>query len=249
MSQVILVFGVSRGIGLEIVSSLLSHSNALVHGISRTSPVKPIENERFTWEKGDLSDTLQGPEIVKRVISKYGRIDAIIYNSGTLDPMVKLESLNLSDLDVCFKVNLTSFLGIVKEALPCLRLTNGKVLAVSSGAAVKSRPGWGSYCMTKAALNLAIQTFALEEPNILFLAIRPGVVDTEMQKQIRETGLNVMGEEAVEPFIQLHQQGKLLDPKLPANAISYCAVNALKNSKDVNGLFIDWNDSRLGSFQ
>jgi NAD(P)-dependent dehydrogenase (short-subunit alcohol dehydrogenase family) len=45
--------------------------------------------------------------------------------------------------------------------------------------------GWSAYSASKAAINSLSQSLALEEPSITSLAIRPGVVDTEMQNDIR----------------------------------------------------------------
>ena len=57
---------------------------------------------------------------------------------------------------------------------------------VSSGAAVNAYTGWGMYGAAKAAMNHLALTLSTEEPDVTTMAIRPGVVDTEMQREIRE---------------------------------------------------------------
>lgn len=73
----------------------------------------------------------------------------------------------------------------IKEAIPHLRSSRGSVIFVSSGAAANAYSGWSAYSASKAAINSIAQSLALEEPTITTLAIRPGVVDTEMQNDIR----------------------------------------------------------------
>jgi NAD(P)-dependent dehydrogenase (short-subunit alcohol dehydrogenase family) len=69
-----------------------------------------------------------------------------------------------------------------------LKATNGNIILVSSLAAVDPIQGWASYCLSKAALNMLSSLLALEYPNIRTLSVDPGVMDTNMQAQIRETG-------------------------------------------------------------
>lgn len=64
----------------------------------------------------------------------------------------------------------------VKESIPELRKSDGRVIFVSSGAAVVGYKGWGAYGASKAAMNHLSMTIAVEEPNITSIAIRPGVI-------------------------------------------------------------------------
>ena len=59
---------------------------------------------------------------------------------------------------------------------------------VSSGAATGGVQGWGAYSASKAALNSVVRTLGNEEPDVVSIALRPGVVDTEMQEIIRDKG-------------------------------------------------------------
>ena len=63
-------------------------------------------------------------------------------------------------------------------------------------------------------------TLALEEPDICTLSIAPGVVDTEMQRELREIHSAVMTEEDTRRFQNLHKEGKLLKPEQPGNVMA-----------------------------
>jgi hypothetical protein len=77
-------------------------------------------------------------------------------------------------------------------------------------------------------------TLATEEPNITTVSVRPGVVDTEMQVEVRGHK-SVMDEKDAQKFKTLFEEGKLLKPEQPGNVISRLAVRA---SKELSGRFL-----------
>ena len=108
----------------------------------------------------------------------------------------------------------------MKEAIPELRKTDGRVVFVSSGAAFGAYAGWGAYGTSKAALNHICAHLAVEEPSITSVAISPGKLDTAMQKQIREEGLAGMATEVHASFVNEHEKGLLLSPDKPGTVIA-----------------------------
>jgi hypothetical protein len=70
-------------------------------------------------------------------------------------------------------------------------------------------------------------TLAAEEPDVTSVAIRPGVVDTDMQKEVRGHA-HIMDAQDSEKFKSLHETGKSLRPEQPGNVISRLAVSAEK---------------------
>ena len=80
---------------------------------------------------------------------------------------------------------------------------------------------------------------------ITALSIRPGVVATEMQREIREVHKDSMGDEN-KKFQELHQTGKLLKPEQPGHVL---AKLSLKAPKEFNGQFLSWDSPELKAFQ
>lgn len=95
--------------------------------------------------------------------------------------------------------------------------------------------GWGAYGASKAALNHLAMTLAVEEPNVTTLSIRPGVVDTQMQQELRDNYLSSMQEKDSAKFLALYKEGKLLKPEKPGNVI---AKVVLTGPKDLSGKFL-----------
>jgi len=67
----------------------------------------------------------------------------------------------------------------------------------------------GAYGASKAAMNHLCSTLAAEEPDLTAVSIKPGVIDTQMQIDIRAKHKAAMGE-GNERFQTLHREGKLL---------------------------------------
>lgn len=150
---------------------------------------------------------------------------------------------------------MTSLIITLQAALPHLRASPtgcGKAVFVSSGAAASGRASWGAYNASKAAMGGVARTLATEEPNVASWAVQPGVVDTDMQRDIREKGKAHMGEEEHSKFTQLHSTGKLLPAEQPGHVLAALAVMGTR-SKPANwgsqGAFVKWDAEELKEFR
>ena len=95
-----------------------------------------------------------------------------------LDPVAKIADANVEEWEQAFRTNFFAAVGLVSAALPALRKRGGegRVVFVSSGAAVAGYQGWGAYGASKAALNHLCVTLATEEEGVIAVAVRPGVI-------------------------------------------------------------------------
>ena len=134
------------------------------------------------------------------------------------------------------------FVMLTQVALPHLRQQKGRVINVSSGAAIHVIQGWGAYCAAKAALNHFTRVLAEEEPSITTIAFRPGGVDTAMQDTIREEGAQGMPQEVHARFLRHQKEGDLLPPVVPACSLTILALYA---PREWSGAFLSWNDERV----
>ena len=98
-----------------------------------------------------------------------------------------------------------------KDLIHRISETKRKVVNISSGAAVNPYCGWSLYCAAKAGVEAFTACVALEQlqakyPAMIY-AIRPGVIDTEMQQQIRAQDETRFAE--IEKFKALKRDGQL----------------------------------------
>ena len=107
-----------------------------------------------------------------------------------------------------------------------MRSAKGRIILTSSGAAVGAYATWGAYGASKAVLNHLAMTLAVEEPDVTTVSIRPGVVDTEMQREIRELHNQAMDAKDAAKFAGLKTNGGLLKPEQPGNVIARLVLSA-----------------------
>ncbi|GAO46157.1 short-chain dehydrogenase [Saitoella complicata NRRL Y-17804] len=249
-SPVIIVTGASRGIGLEVCKTLLTEFSSKIVAVSRSTPagltsLKEQYSDSIEIVTGDVASPETSKNAVNKAIEKWGQLDGLVLNAGTLDPVARLEDADVDAWRKGYDINFFGLLPAIKESIPHLRKSKGRVVFVSSGAATSAYEGWGCYGSTKAAMNHLNETLAFEEPEITAVSIRPGVVDTEMQRAIREEHRTKMGE-GHSKFIQLHENGDLVPAEKPAGV---CARLAVKATKDLSGLFLSWNSPEVKAYQ
>ncbi|OMJ19092.1 putative oxidoreductase [Smittium culicis] len=251
--KVVLVTGASRGIGRATCIELIKQG-ANVVGFARNAKEledlsvecsKISDSAKLEYFVGDITSNESCDKYVEYSIQKFGRIDALVNNAGTLDPLKKLSEISKQDHMRHFDINFFSLLYLTQKALPYLTKTEGRVINISSGAATNAYYSWGAYCNSKAALNMLTSCLAIEEPAVTFLALRPGVVDTNMQTTIRASG-DAMKPQDLAKFVELHETNKLLDPKVPGSVI---ANTSLRLQKDLSGKFFSWDSPELESYR
>lgn len=236
MEKVILVTGASKGIG-HCIATILLDKGAKVVGVSRSASA--IVHPNFFQILSDLAGEGQGVSLVNQAMARFGRLDGVVINAGIIDPIQRVEAIEIAAFKRIMQINVYSGIEIIQSALPELRHRKGSIVLVSSGAATAGYGGWGAYASSKAAMNILAKTLAEEEELVTTVAIRPGIVDTEMQSVIRDTGAGEMKLDMHSKFVKLKQDSALLKPEQPAAAIAELALNPVFS---FNGQFVKWDD-------
>jgi NAD(P)-dependent dehydrogenase (short-subunit alcohol dehydrogenase family) len=132
-----------------------------------------------------------------------------------------------------------------KEAIPHLRASKGRIVFVSSGAATGAYTAWGAYGSSKAALNSLAAHVAVEEPEITSVAISPGRVDTDMQKELREKGTE-MAKKEYDTFKADFEEGRLIKPEQSGGVIAKLALSA---GPELSGKYFKWDAPALAEYR
>ncbi|KAJ3739426.1 hypothetical protein DFH05DRAFT_1463793 [Lentinula detonsa] len=243
-SPVIIITGASKQVFKLFTKVLLNKYNATVVTLSRTitSELRDLASDGLLTLQCDVANESAVLESVNKTIEKYHHIDGLVLNAAVLEPLCRIgDDTPISAWKDHFDVNVFSLVTSVKAALPALRESElgGKIVFVSSGAAVKGTPGWGPYNASKAAMNSLCRTLAEEEPSVISVALRPGVVDTAMHAAIRDLrAAKAMGA-GHQAFIDTVAKGSLLKPETPGHVIAGLSVHC---PQDLSGQFVNWND-------
>lgn len=248
--KVIILTGASRGIGLAVAHYLLKQSHKLVVVARSEGPLRELEkqysSEQVEVVAGDLADLSLGDKAVQRATQRWQKLDGVIINHGVLDPVKRIADSSVEDWRSAYDVNFFSYLALAKASLPPLRESKGRLIFVSSGAATNGYSTWGAYGSSKAAINHLASTLANEEKDITSIAIRPGVVDTEMQRDIREKHNTFMDAKDTSKFAELKKTGGLLRPEQPGHVMAKLVLDA---PSELSGKFLTWNAEELKSYQ
>ena len=248
-APVVLITGASRGIGAAAARQLLAKGCRVAaasrsrDGITSAMANASPSDDTLLVLTGDVARPEDGRRWVADTLARFGRLDALVNNAGVLAPLARLADAEPADWHANLAVNLLGPFYLAQAAIPPLRETCGRIVNISSGAALKSIVGWSAYCVAKAGLNHLTRLLAAEEPDITTVALRPGVVDTAMQALIRAEGSQAMAPETSAAFRELKATGRLLDPAVPAGKIAWLALQA---PSDLSGAFLDYDDPRIG---
>ncbi|TFK55951.1 short-chain dehydrogenase [Heliocybe sulcata] len=250
---VVVVTGASKGIGLAVTRILLESLDAVVVAISRTKTAELEDLSKahistLSTVECSVADAKGLTEAMASAEKTHKHIDGIILNAGVLDPLGRIDSADVDAWKSHFDVNFFSLLTALKATLPALRRSElgGKVVFVSSGAAVGGTAAWGAYNASKAAMNSLCRTLAQEEPDVVSVALRPGMVDTGMQEALRSEGRAHMKEQDHTRFTEAYSSGKLVKPEDSGHVI---AALALKADKSLSGQFVSWDSDLCAAYR
>ncbi|OFY93775.1 MAG: hypothetical protein A3K10_04165 [Bacteroidetes bacterium RIFCSPLOWO2_12_FULL_31_6] len=228
------ITGTSSGIGKAIAETILKRKDAIVVGISRN---KTITHSRYVHFCIDLSS----PENIRNFNFGYIKPDpsrlVLVNNAGTLGEIVYAGNLNNDAIAKAYNTNIVSAHILINKFIDDFRKYVCKkiILNVSSGAATNAYDGWSVYCATKAAMDMITACIAKEQEtieeglNCKIYSVAPGVVDTKMQNEIRETDSKSFS--LKEKFIELHKNNQLINPVDAAKKIIDIVDGAYKDSK------------------
>lgn len=176
-----IITGASTGLGRALAENLSSDGWRLVVDARTAGELREAAASwaRATVLPGDVTVEEHRAELVA---AAGGRLDLLVLNASALGqtPLPALADYRLDELRAVFETNAVAPLRLVQLALPALRAAGGRILGISSDAAVEGYPGWGGYGASKAALDQLARVLAAEEPGLRVYAVDPGDLRTRM---------------------------------------------------------------------
>ena len=194
--KVVLITGASRGIGAEC-GRVFAQAGAKVALVARSegaiSELAAEIGEAAVALPCDVGDWQSVSDAVAKCEATLGPVDVLINNAGVIEPISHLASADPENWGGAIDINLNGVFYGMRAVVPgMISRGSGSVLTVSSGAAHGPVEAWSHYCSSK--VGAAMLTRCLDKENrddgIRAIGLSPGTVATQMQREIKSSGIN-----------------------------------------------------------
>ena len=215
VNKVVVVTGSSRGIGAEIVRTLANENYKVILNYNNSKEqAEKIQQELLEQGKeieiikADVSKKEEAEKLIRFAINKFNKIDILVNNAG-----LSLEGLFTDATEEMWKeiidTNLNSVFYCTQQAIKyMIQKQQGCIINISSIWGETGASCEVAYSTTKAAINGMTKALAKEvgPSNIRVNAIAPGIIDTDMNKN-----LTIEERKQIKEQIPLNKIGKAID--------------------------------------
>lgn len=185
----VVITGGSSGLGRELALQLLEKGAKVAIVARSPQPLKALQEaypSLLTFQ-ADISDKEAIHPLAAAIQSRLGDVDLLINGASSLGPtpLRYLVDTECEDLEAVLQTNVIGPFRLTKALLPGMLLKQaGLVVNISSDAAINAYPTWGSYSVSKAALDHLSRLFdaELKPQGVRFLAVDPGDMDTPLHR-------------------------------------------------------------------
>jgi 2-hydroxycyclohexanecarboxyl-CoA dehydrogenase len=246
--KVALVTGGGRGLG-RATSLALAERGAKVVALARSL----AEVDETAWLirqqygvgrslaiHADITRERDVAEAFDAIRKRWGGVDILVNNAGQTGATRPIAALSLAEWQSVMDVNLTGTFLCSREALRDMaRRRWGRIINISSDSAAIAVPSMAAYSIAKAAVEHLTRVIAAEgaATGVVAIALRPGVIDTRMQEDLRSRPPDALPPELRTLFSAYKQKGHLVPPERPAQMIAYLCSTT--RTEDLNGRVLD----------
>ena len=224
MTQLTILTGASRGMGLAMAEQLCTpHHTLLCISRGSSDALTTLAHKNGTTLIQWQADLAQPEAVADKLKAWLQTLNSqsfsqahLINNAGVIGHLGPIEQATASSVQQALAINLAAPILLTQVFLQATRAwpTKRKVLQISSGLGRRAMAASAVYCATKAGLDHFSRCAALDEALLSnpaqMVSIAPGVIDTDMQTDLRSG--NPTGFPDQSNFIQLKQSGSLTSP-------------------------------------
>lgn len=219
--KVVAITGASRGIGAAAAREFAALGAKVVLMARSRDAIVELAGEIGANALAVPCDVARYWEVeaaFRAAVETFGSLDVVINNAGVIEPVARIEASDPDAWGQAIDINLKGTFNGIRAALPHMS-GGGTIIGISSGAATNALEGWSHYCASKAAALMLTRSLHKEmgERGIRALGLSPGTVATQMQVEIKASGVN--------PVAQLDWSDHI-PPEWPAKALAWMCTEA-----------------------
>lgn len=203
-NKTIVLTGAGSGMGREMALLLLKKGANVaavdIHeeALAETQQLAGVDDTRFKAFVLDITNKQKADALPSEVISHFGQVDGLINNAGIIQKFVKVNELEMQDIERVMNVNFYGPVFLIKAFLPeLLKRPEGHIVNISSMGGFLPVPGQTIYGASKAAIKLLTEGLysELANTNVKVTIVFPGAIQTNISEN---SGLKVPSADQVE---------------------------------------------------
>lgn len=211
MNKVVIITGASRGIGRDSAIYLAEKGYKVIANYNKSEKeAKDLQakNPDIDIFKADVSKRSEVEKLVEYVIKKYKKIDVLINNAG-ISQIKEFTKITDDDWNTMINTNLNSVFFMTQEVIKnMIHNKNGLIINISSIWGITGASCETHYSVSKAGIDAITKSLAKElgPSNIRINSIAPGIIETDMNKNLNKEDIDSVKQE-----IPLERIGKTRD--------------------------------------
>ncbi len=194
--KTVFITGASRGIGESAARAFAGAGANVVLAARSSEAIQAIAADIGNQALAvvcDVADYDQVARAVAAATDAFGGVDVLINNAGAVEPISHMATSDPNAWGKIIDINLKGVYHGMRAVMPGMKEAgSGSILTISSGAAHHPLEAWSHYCASKAAVNMLTKCVDQEarDMGIRAIGLSPGTVATQMQKEIKASGIN-----------------------------------------------------------
>ena len=239
LNKVVLITGASRGIGAATARAFADVGAKVALVARSTSEIEALAaeiGENAIAVPCDVSVYDDVVSAISKTVEAFGPLDVFIGNAGLLDPITHLADADPDAWGKTIDVNLKGVFNGMRAAMPdMINRGQGTIITISSGAAHNPIEAWSSYCSSKAGAYMLTQCADKEarEHGLRIMGLSPGTVATDMQRDIKASGINPVSQLAWSDHIPPEWPARTLVWMCSAEADAYLGDDISLRDDDI----------------
>jgi 3-oxoacyl-[acyl-carrier protein] reductase len=246
--KVALVTGGGRGLGRATALALAERGAKVVvlaRSLSEVEETARLVRQHYGVGRSlaihaDVTRERDVAEAFDAIRKRWGGVDILVNNAGQTGATRPIVTLSLAEWQSVIDINLTGAFLCSREAMRDMaRRRWGRIVNISSDSAAFAVPSMAAYSVAKAAVEHLTRLIAAEGASIgvVAVALRPGLLDTRMQEDLRTRSAEAITPELRTLFSVYKQKGRLVPPERPAEIIAYLCSTS--RTEGLNGRTLD----------